>query len=229
MHTRIVGVLLALLVLSIPAMGAQSFLGSFSGNIITPDAIIAPVGTWELSFHDFIEVLGGGEDLITVGAIYGLTPNLEVGVSFLNNDQSDLALSGKLRLVEETAERPTVIVGVFDVAGTADMLQGDPSFYVAVSKNVTPIATDIVGQPSRPLRLTLGFGSGIFDGLFAGLDWTLQERLSLMVEYLNQGFQDDSEINAGFRYALSDAFRLDAATIDFEDFAFGLTFTSRFQ
>ncbi len=230
MHARITGLLLVLLVMTLPAFGAQSFIGSYSGNIITPDAVITPTGSWELSFHDFIDVLGNNEDLTSVGAIYGLAENLEVGVTFLNNDQSDLAISGKLRIVQETATVPAVIVGVFDATGTADIIDDDPGFYLALSKNVTPFATDIADQPSRPLRLTIGFGSGLFDGIFAGLDWTLEERLSLMLEYLNQGsFQNGSEVNAGIRYAWTNTLRLDAATIDFEDFAFGLTFASRFQ
>ncbi len=228
MHARVVAVVVVLLGLSLPAMGAQSFVGGYSGNILTPDAVVAPLGTWEASFHDFVEILGD-EDLISFGVIYGIAPNFEIGASFLNNDENDVVFSGKYELVTETAARPAVLVGVFDAFGMAEWLSDDASFYLAVSKNVTPIASDIADEPSKPLRLTAGFGSGVFDGFFAGLDWTLTPQFSLMAEYLNEGIGADSQVDAGIRYAVSNSIRLDAASIDFEDFAFGVTFTTRYQ
>ncbi len=227
MYLRIVGVTLVLLALALPVIGAQSFLGSYSGNILTPDATVAPPGTWELSYHQFIDVLGG-EDLSSFGVLYGAADKLEVGVSFLNDGQSDAVFSGKYQVVSETADMPAVLVGVFDLGGTADWLSNDASFYLAVSKNITAFASDVADQPSRPLRLTAGFGSGVFDGLFAGFDWTLQSNLSLMAEFVDVGFDNDSQVNAGLRFAASDNIRLDLATIDFQDLAFGATFTTRF-
>ncbi len=224
MHARIIGLALALLILAVPSFAAQSFLGSFSGNIVTPDAVVAPLGTWEVSFHDFIDVVGG-EDLTSFGVIYGLAENLEVGLAALDNGDSEIAFSGKLGIVTETSTTPAVLVGVFDIGST---VADDASFYVALSKNITSLASDVADQPSRPLRLTAGFGSGVFDGFFAGFDWTLTPRLSLMAEYLNEGFEGDNDINAGIRYAATSNVRLDLALIDFEELALGASLTSRF-
>lgn len=224
MHARITGLTLALLILAVPSFAAQSFLGSFSGNIVTPDAVVAPQGSWEVSFHDFIDV-AGGEDLTSFGVLYGLAENLEVGMAALDNGDSEITFSGKLRLVTETPTTPSVLVGVFDIGSTVN---DDASFYLAVSTNITTFASDVANRPSRPLRLTAGFGSGFFDGFFAGLDWTLNPRLSLMAEYLNQGFEGDSDINAGFRYAATNNLRLDVGMIDFEELALGASVTSRF-
>lgn len=227
MYVRVVGVAMLLLALALPTIGAQSFLGGFSGNILTPDAAVAPQGTWELSYHQFVDVLGG-DDLTSFGVLYGAADNLEVGVSFLDNGRSDAVFSGKFRLLSETAGRPAVLVGVFDLAGTSDWLNGDASFFVAVSKNITSFASDVADQPSRPLRLTAGIGSGIFDGFFAGLDWTLQSNLSLMAELVDAGFDNDNNVNLGLRYAATDNIRLDVGTIDFKDLAFGAAFTTRY-
>lgn len=224
MHARIIGLALALLILAVPSFAAQSFLGSFSGNIVTPDAVVAPLGTWEVSFHDFIDVVGG-EDLTSFGVIYGLAENLEVGLAALDNGDSEIAFSGKLGIVTETSTTPAVLVGVFDIGST---VADDASFYVALSKNITSLASDVADQPSRPLRLTAGFGSGVFDGFFAGFHWTLTPRLSLMAEYLNEGFEGDNDINAGIRYAATSNVRLDLALIDFEELALGASLTSRF-
>lgn len=223
MYVRIVGVTLVLLALAIPVIGAQSFLGGYSGNILTPDAIVAPEGTWELSYHQFVNVLGG-EDLSSVGVLYGLADKLEVGVSFLNNSSSEVGFSAKYQLLPETASAPAILVG-----GTVNGIEEDSSFYLAVSKNITSFASEVADHPSRPLRLTAGFGSGLFDGFFAGLDWTLESKLSLMAEFINEGFDNDSQVNAGIRYAATDNIRLDLATIDFKDLAFGATFTTRFE
>ena len=209
-----------LLTLALPALGASSFLGGYSGNIITPDAVIVPTGTWELSYHTFGDLILD-EDLTAIGVQYGLTEDLEVGVSFIDNGDNETALNAKYRLLEETATSPMIAVGVFD-AGGSEGIDDDPSLFVVISKNVTPVATDIVGEPSKPLRLSVGIGSGFFDGFFAGLDWTLQPRLSLMAEYVSgEVGGNDGLFNVGARFAATDTVRVDLATIDFDDFAFG--------
>lgn len=218
-----------LLLIALPVFGASSFLSGFSGNILTPDSVIETTGTWEASYHQAVNLLGDNDNLTTFGVIYGATPNLELGASFVDNGESDTTLNAKYRLLAETADRPAIIVGVFDAAGSADFLDDNAGFYLALSKNVTPTASEIAGGPSKPLRLTLGVGSGVFNGLFAGFDWTLEPKLSLMAEFFNGSLGgNDSFFNAGIRYAATDALRLDAATIDFRDLAFGASYRIAF-
>lgn len=218
-----------LLLIALPSFGASSFLGGFSGNILTPDTVIEPTGTWEASYHQAVNVLGDNDNLSAAGVIYGATPNLELGASFIDNGESDTALNAKYRLLAETADRPAIIVGVFDAAGSADFLDDNPGFYLALSKNITPTASEIAGEPSKPLRLSLGVGAGVFNGVFAGLDWTLEPKLSLMAEFFGGSLGgNDNFFNAGIRYAATDALRLDAATIDFDNFAFGASYRIAF-
>ncbi|MHB0912719.1 MAG: hypothetical protein ACYC2Y_04650 [Armatimonadota bacterium] len=211
--------------LAFPAFGASSFLGGYSGNILTPDAVVTPTGTWEFSFHDITDA-----DLSAIGLMYGITPNLEVGASFLNNDESSTAFNAKYRITPETVSQPTILVGVFDAFGSADTLEEDSSFFLVVSKNVTSTASEIAGEPSKPLRLSVGFGSGFFDGFFAGLDWTLSDQLSFMAEVApNDVDGNSSTVNVGARYAATGNIRLDAALIDFEDFAWGASFRTQLR
>lgn len=208
----------------VPAFGASSFLGGFSGAILTPDGLVIPEGSWDISFHDFTDLLGD-TNLSAFGVTYGAVENLEIGVSFLNDHHNQTAINGKYRVVTESAQSPGVVVGVFDAAGSVGFLNTDPGLYLLVSKNITPVASEVAGRPSKPLRLTVGAGSGVFDGIFAGLDWTMAPQLSLMAEFFNGKVGgNNSSVNVGLRYAATDALRLDVATIDFEDIAFGANY-----
>lgn len=227
MHARIMVVVMALMALAIPVLGAQSYLGSYNGLIIVPDAYTTPAGTWDFAAHDLLDVLDNGDDIVSLSVIYGITPAFEVGASFVNNDESDVAFSGKYQIFPETASRPAVAIGVFDLFSMAEWITNDASFYILASKNLIPVASEATTGPAHPLYLTAGFGSGLFDGFFGGIDWVLAPQLSLQAEFLNEGFNNDSEFNAGLRYAVSNQFRLDAGTIDFSDFAFGLSFRTR--
>lgn len=204
-----------------PAFGASSFLGGQSGDILTPDGLVTPQGSWDLSYHQFTNLLVD-TDLTTFGVVFGVAEGLEIGASFLNNGGSETAVNAKFRLMAETPQRPAILVGVFDAAST---FSNDSGLYLVISKNITSTASDIAGEPSKPLRLNVGFGSGLYDGIFLGLDWTLQPQLSLMAEFSSGQIGDnDSFFNAGIRYAVSDAFRLDLATIDLEEIAFGASY-----
>lgn len=110
---------------------------------------------------------------------------------------------------------------MLDFSGELDP-NDDPGIYVLFGKNLTPMASDIAGEPSKPLKGIVGFGTGLFDGLFASLDWTLNPRLSLMAEFVDFG---ESEFNVGVRFALTDQLRGDLALIDGENLGFGISFT----
>jgi hypothetical protein len=228
MRREILIVTIVLTMMAVPAFSASSFLGGYSGNIITPDAVVEPMGTWEVSYHTLQNIVGD-DNINAVGVTYGLMENLEVGASFVNNDESDVALNAKLRLVAETADKPAVLVGVFDAGSMVDVLNDDPSFYLVVSQNVTSAASRIADERSKPVRLSAGIGSGVLDSFFAGLDWTADPRLSMMLEYTSGDFgNEDSGFNAGVRYAVSNNLRLDAAFLDLDDFAMGANLRTKF-
>lgn len=221
-----------LVVFTLPVLGASSYLGGFSGVIITPDDTVVPAQTWEASFHDTLDLFDGSDsDLMTIGLTYGLLPNLEVGASYIDDGSSQIAISGKYRLMEEKSSAPSITVGVFDIAGSVNSISNDPSFYVMFSKNITPLASDIADRPSKPLRLGIGLGTGLYSGIIANLDWTLQPRLSLLAEY-NSGSDGIGRLrhrpSAGIRWAASDSIRLDVAAVGFRDLGFGINYRSSY-
>lgn len=229
---RVIGVIAVLMLVGVSAVqAAPNYLGP-SGNIMTPDELTVPQGQFSIGYHQFVDIgfRGTTTDLDIFHGHYGLTPNIEVGVSVVDqkDNGSDVAINGKWRFVEETATSPAIAVGVLDVAGNA--IDDDATFYVLFTKNLTRAATEVVDGPSKPLRGTIGFGSGFYDGLFLGLDWTYSPQLSLMAEYVRGGdlFDDNTMINAGLRYSVGAGLRLDLATIDFEEIAFGISYTGGF-
>jgi len=208
--------------------GAPSFFGP-TGNILTPDAITAPMHGFDVGYHGFFNMGDAESDLNVFHGNIGLTPNIEVGAAWFDPDtgDGDLAINGKWRFLDETATRPALAVGVFDAASELD---DDAAFYVLASKNLTEFAQNVVEGESKPLRGTIGVASGIYDGFFAALDWTLASKLSVMLEFasFDPDGSNDSTVNAGVRWAAGPGLRLDAALIDFDDLAAGISLTKSF-
>jgi hypothetical protein len=215
-----------LLLAALPVLGSSAYLGGYSGLILTPDATVAPQGAWDLSFHDLIGVTDSGSDFLTYSLTYGLLDNLEIGGAIVNSAGStDLAINGKYVILTEEARRPALAIGVYDVFGMVNTVNENPSFYILVSKDLTAAASKAVKVCSKPFRVNLGLGSGVFNPVFAGFDWTLVRNLSVQAEYTNGTLDDQSSLfNAGIRWAVAKQFRIDAALIQFQDFAFGINY-----
>lgn len=221
--------LIVLILGALPAFGASNYLGGMSGVILTPDAVVAPQRCWEFSFHDSLGAVYDN-DLIAWGVNYGISKNIEAGVSLLRNgDRNDLTFNGKYVVVLETERSPAFAVGVFDIAGVAGEVNENASLYMLLSKNVTPIISELGGIPSQPVYLNLGLGSGVVNGIFGSVDWTWSQRCAVMAEYTNGKFGDNhTMINAGVRYAIADKWRLDAATLKFKHLAVGANYRTSF-
>jgi len=228
---RVIGIVAVLMLVAGAVYAAPSYLGP-SGNILTPDELTVPQGNFSIGYHVIFDIgfSGTERDLNVFHGHYGLTPNIEVGIAVVDpsDDGSDVAVNGKWRFYDETATRPAFVVGVMDVAGNA--LDDDPTFYVLITKSLTRFASDVMDEQSKPLRGTLGIGTGFYDGIFLGLDWTLSPQLSVMAEYVNGGdiLDNNNMVNAGVRYAVGTNLRLDLATIDFDELAVGVSYTTRF-
>ena len=218
---------LAIAALSGAAIGAPSFL-STSGNILTPDDVVLDVGSFSANFHA-IDVEDTDRTLTIIGANVGVTPSLELGIARFDPDSGDeeTIISGKYRVLAETPARPSVVVGAVDVTGELDP-DDDPGFYVVVGKNLTPTFTNVAGRPTRPLKGYIGIGTGVLDGLFAAIDWTISDRARIIAEFINESElvgNNDSVFNVGVRFALTNELRGDLALIDADDLGFGISYT----
>ena len=217
--------MLAMLIAASPAFAASNYLGGMSGMILIPDDVIVPHKSIDFSFHESVHAIGD-VDLFAWGGNYGLAKNLEAGVSVLNNKgATDIAINGKYRFVQENESSPAVLVGVFDAAGLVDIVNPNASLYILASKNISSEVSQIEGAPCGPIRLSLGIGSGVYNGIFGGVDWTPSSRWRVMAEYANGKFGDEEKLlNLGVRYAVADKWRLDAAALKLKHFAFGVNY-----
>lgn len=222
MRLKIV-MLVCAIVLLIPGVvfAAPSYLGP-SGLITIPDDRVVGKDTLSVAYHGLFR----DKTINAFSGNFGLLDNLEVGVTAFTGDGSDLAFNGKYRIVSEAPDRPSVLVGVTDATGAR--IDSHGSVYILLGKNITSFASNVANEQSRPLRAILGAGSGFYDGVFAGLDWTLDSKLSAMLEYTRKKITSDESdsINLGIRYAATPGLRLDAATLNFEDFAAGISYTT---
>lgn len=217
---RLFVLILTLAMISGAAFAAPSYFG-MTGNILTPDDLILAPGDFSANLHSFQS--DADNSPLVIAASVGAAENLELGLGYFDPDvegaSSKTFVNAKYGLLAETQRMPSVVIGALDLTGELDV-DGDPSFFIVLGKNLTPVATDIAGEPSAPIRGMVGFGSGMYDGFFAALDWTLTPRVSAMAEFISEG----SMINLGARIAITNELRVDAALIDGDDLAFGISF-----
>lgn len=220
---KITVLVLALLVGVASAAGAVTNIFGMSGLIETPNADVLDPGSFAITANSIADVGDTDVDFTTVGAGFGLLPQFEVSGAYVDTDvDEEFFLNGKYLIVPETFERPAIAVGVVDVLDEFDV---DPSFFVVFGKNITAAAEEIAGMESKPLRGTVGFGTGIYEGIFAGLEWALSPRFDIMAEYLTEGIGADSTFNAGLEFSLTENLTVEAGLYDFDDFYFGGTYT----
>lgn len=210
---------LAATMISGAAFAAPSFFG-ISGNIFTPDDVVLAPGAFSANLH----MIDAEASPLIIAAAVGVTESLELGLGRFDPDlpgeDSQTFVNAKYSITPETRSAPSITVGALDITGELDP-GDDPGMFIVLGKNLTPVASDVAGEPSAPLRGTLGFGTGVLDGFFAALDWTLTPKVSAMAEFL----AEDSVFNAGVRLAITENLRIDAALIDMDDLGFGISYT----
>ncbi len=215
------------------SMAASSFLGT-TGGILTPNDQLLAVGAYDASYH-VIQVDSGDSTSNVVGVNIGLTPDLEVGAGYVSsnaaNADSQAILNAKYRVLAETPKQPAIVVGVIDIAGQLDADPNkQPSLYAVIGKNLTSVASDMMDEPVRPLRGYMGVGTGIYNGLFFGLDYSVSPRANVVAEYINEFnakniFSKRSVFNLGLRVAITENLRGDIAWVKGNDLGFGISYT----
>lgn len=218
------------------ALHAATTIYGVSGLIETPDdSIVAaksvtPVADRIFDFkpHGATE----GVDVTTYGGAFGIVPNFEVSAVGIDVDEpgveTEALINAKLRVIPESLTTPSVTIGVVDVAQQLDDLTdgivNEPSAFIVFGKNISNIAEGVSGQVSKPVRGTLGFGTGLYRSVFAGLDISLAPKLSIAVEYLNKGLRNDSTVSGAVRFQPIEALSIDAGVVGFKDFYAGASF-----
>lgn len=207
---------------------AASIYGQ-SGLIETPDDTIVGDKSFEPVVARIFDLKPRGEttgfDVTSYGAALGLLPNLEISAVGLDADapgiKTELLLNAKYRILAESEGRPSVTIGAMDIT---KRIGDDPSAFIVFGKNISSMAEDFSGRVSQPLKGTIGFGTGVYKGVFAGLDMSLAPKLNVGVEYLRRGIRDRSSVNGMVRFTPINSLSIDAGLLGFKDFYAGASY-----
>jgi hypothetical protein len=227
-------VLVAALLLSMCAIGANAsacFYG-LSGLIETPDDVTVDPSAVVLLGRDAPDFDNSGVDVYSFGGVVGIMPKLEVGFVGIDTDAAGSKAQGiasaKFRIMDETADRPSVTVGIVDAASRMDKVNSEienASVFIVFARSLSSVAQPWAAAVTTPLKFTLGFGSGLYKGAFVGVDWSPQPRLHIMGEYITKGLRQESTFNAGLSYTVFNRLSLEAGTMAFKGFYGGVTYT----
>ncbi|HWR56406.1 MAG TPA: YjbH domain-containing protein [Negativicutes bacterium] len=202
------GMLLFSLAASGTAAAAPSLNGP-TGLINTPSADVVQNEDFSLGYNH----LKQGEVL---NFNIGIMKNVEMGISSFDPEAGSRQnrLNAKWNVIPETVVTPGLAVGVEDISD-----RGQRSAY-------------IVGSKALPLgvRVHYGLGDGRYDGVFGGIEKTINPlgvltgdnafpATTLIAEY------DGDDFNVGARLSLVSGVKIDAGWQDMKDFYVGFSIT----
>ena len=216
--------LAALLVGSTSVLYAGSSIYGVSGLIETPDDSIVASNSLALNANYVSDISDRGDvKLNTYGGALGLFPKFEVSAAAIDTDvlgtKTRGLLNAKYQFLSESLEKPSVTVGIVDVAGQLDKINGEidnTSMFIVFGKNISSMAEGISGEVSKPLHGTLGFGTGLYKGVFAGLNWSAAPKFNVLVEYLSNGIRQESTVSAAVHFNAVPGLALEVGTLAFE-------------
>lgn len=227
-NSLVIFVLVALAIALCSSMVAAdpSYFGT-TGNILTPnDVVLAPA-----QFTANYNQVNLSDRVNFLGASFGVTPGLELGVTRYESDVKDssvrTALNLKYSILKETATAPSFVIGAIDAGGSLST-NDDPGLYVVLGKNLTPVATNVVGEPMKPLRGYLGWGMGIYDGPFLAINCAISPKADIVVEYINKlrvkdAIDESAVFNAGLRLNFTEMLHGNVSLINGKDLGFGIS------
>jgi hypothetical protein len=204
---------------------------SMSGGILAPDATVLSPGVFSANDH-LILIHDGNSTTNILGVNLGVLPGLEVGLAHISSNlggDSQTIVNGKYQVIAETPVRPALMVGVVDATSQMDS-DRTPGIYAVIGKDLSLNALEFGEEGVLPLRVYAGFGTGIYNGFFGGVEYGVTPRVSISVEYLNEMrvtrlFSQTSVFDAAVKVQITDALSADIAWIRGSDLGLGVSYT----
>jgi len=140
----------------------------------------------------------------------GITDRIELGIFVINprNAPTDTWLNIQYRVATETADQPTISVGVWDAAdiGKFSGQSTGGSFFIALGKTVKPKRGATTPQY---LKVSLGAGTNRLNGLFGGFDLRCNKDTGIVAEYMptNLRLPQTDSVDVGVYHWLSPHWR----------------------
>ena len=205
------------------AHGVPSMYG-LSGLIETPDDTVAATNSLALSGSYIPDFNDTNFNISTYGGAFGIIPNLEIGGVAIDSSAAgsgaQAVLSAKYLIAPESLDSPSIAVGVVDITGRLDKINSqidEASYFVVIGKNISSVAEGFSGMVSKPVRGTLGIGTGLYKGIFAGIDLYVAPKFDVAVEYLSEGLRQEGTYNAALRFRPVSNISVQAGTYAFKD------------
>lgn len=228
---RNIVVLVALVFASVAACSAATTIYGVTGLVETPDDSIAAVGAPQVAGMYSSDFLGDGKSGNSYGGAIGVLPKIEVSAVEMDSAAAGFAtqsiVNAKYRFAAESLVNPSITFGVVDVGKNLKEFNGvdDVSAFVVIGKNLTSVAEGVAGKVIMPVKGTIGFGSGIYKGGFAGLTISATPKMDVVVEYLDKGIRDKCTFNSAVRFNPVQGLNITAGLLDMSDLYGSVTYT----
>lgn len=203
------------------ALGGATIYG-LRGLIEVPDDTITPIGGAITTANGIIRYKGRSENMVTLGASIGVLPNLEIGGGAIDSDRPstkiETLMNAKYRIFNESRHWPSVSIGVVDLVNQLDKINADihnSSGFVTFGKNFSCMVNSD-GITSEAVKVVAGFGTGLYKGGFAGVQWHPSDKTQFIVEYLTSGIRQSTTFSAAARFNVSRTFDLSIGTLGFD-------------
>lgn len=208
-HSWLLFALILVVLACLPAYSTIPSFRGYTGLIIVPTADALGKGDWNAGvFWEDITETGAITDVV---ANYGLAQGLEIGINrfrrAVDDDDSDhqTLFNAKYAFMGESASRPAIAAGLIDVT---DEIQ--TTIYVVASKTMGCSLRAWEGEMITP-RITVGFGGGRLDGLFAGGSFWIGNRFQIIAEW------DSLDVNVGGRWRVTPQFTIHLGGLNLTD------------
>jgi hypothetical protein len=219
------------LLVDVPSLAAQSLTGT-TGLVSIPTAVMPPDGTLTVAVmvmdRGYHNLQFPDRQALVESASLAFLPFVEVGLRLTRalgeprQALGDRMVSVRVRLLDETARRPAVVVGGHDLVGTRRF----HAIYAVGTKEIE--SGTVLGR----VGVHLGYGGDWlslrarghqFDGVFWGVSVAPRPWLSLLGEY------DAERVNAGVRLVLLRRIAVLVAAQEPDGLSGGVSYTFRLK
>jgi hypothetical protein len=216
--------------------GTASAVGNIygaTGMIETPSDLTVPKSTTTLTGTYIADYMDTKDSLTAWGGAYGVSDKFEVSWTSFKSDASgsgSQSITGaKLNVTQESSTSPGMSIGVVDLGNNIKHLNSgidETSYYVVFGRTLSAELDRFrTNKTTTPVRGTIGFGKGIYSGVFGALDFYVAPRFEMKLEYLNKGLRDKSTLNAVMQMNLLPNLTIQAGSLAMKDFYGSVSYT----
>lgn len=204
-----------------------------TGIIETPSDLVAVKSTTVLTGTYIANFKDTKDSLTAWGGAYGVSDKFEINWTSFKSDAPGSAsqniTGAKLNVTQESSTGPGMSIGVVDLGNKIKNISpgvDETSYYVVFGRTLSAELDRFRNAANTtPVRGTIGFGKGIYNGVFGSLDFYLAPKFEVKLEYLNKGLRDKSTVNAVVQMNLLPNLTLQAGSLALKDFYGSVSYT----